>query len=379
MSGGEITVERPGGGRGRVQLFRTRVAPRRRRVLGQLGRVMAAVALLVWGLLLWRELSPVQVLPPLRFSLEDMVPCEAGTLRRVSGPRERLIAPFYIDRVEVTQADWARFLAAHPEHPPPPGFRGARTPPVGQHDAPIVLISLKEAEAYAHWLGKRLPTVDEWVWAASREDGKYPWGAVWARQANTLELDLGGPTPVGLFQDGRSPVGAYDMLGNVREMTATRVPGMLTERIFVLGGSFRHRGRSLWSSGLFDPYVPMRRDGGTGTSPETGAGRGSGDWNFDATMGATSARAHDVGFRLVLDASTVAERRRFQELVAADLALLGREDPLSLLLTVWPAERRVLAHGEAARPVLDQALQATPEGRLKERIASLLARLDGRG
>jgi len=157
-----------------------------------------------------------------------MVAVPATKLR--IGERVEQIKAFYVDLTEVTEGQFAEYLKAVGIQPPA-RWKGWKAP--GDGKAPMMGISAIEADAYAKWAGKRLPTEAEWLAAAGAEDGRmFPWGNEWdALKANAHSAS---PRPVGAYSGGASPCGALDMVGNVAEWTATAENGMRV----VKGGSF---------------------------------------------------------------------------------------------------------------------------------------------
>lgn len=179
----------------------------------------------------------------------DMIEIKGGTYvlgsergNHDERPVRKVVVPsFWIDKHEITCAQYQRFLEdvrkhghrwchenepQHKDHTPYHTYAWALKfswvggqPPRGMADYPVVLTDWYDAYAYARWAGKRLPSEDEWEVAARGGDGReYPWG-------NTFSLEkcnIGDqPVAVGTFPGGASPWGVLDLAGNVAEWTST--------------------------------------------------------------------------------------------------------------------------------------------------------------
>jgi iron(II)-dependent oxidoreductase len=168
---------------------------------------------------------------------------------------EVAVAPFLLDRHPVTAAQWVEFIrdggyrrpelwtpegwewrqrerAERPEYWFPVargyGYFGPSGVRAIDPAEPVSSISWYEADAYARWRGKRLPTEAEWEYAAASDPAtgrthRYPWGDD-PEPPQHVDCDLrgSGPLPVAVAAAGsRNAFGLQDMAGKVWEWTAT--------------------------------------------------------------------------------------------------------------------------------------------------------------
>jgi len=152
-----------------------------------------------------------------------------GSDERLSdeGPQHKVDLPaFEIDLYEVTNGQYKQFIDATGRRSPS-HYRN-RTYPEGKVDHPVTFVNWEDAGAYCQWVGKRLPTDQEWEKAARGLDARtYPWGDKFAEENANTPLrwkslgKFGDTTPVGMFPKGQSPYGLHDMSGNVWEWTSS--------------------------------------------------------------------------------------------------------------------------------------------------------------
>ncbi len=158
---------------------------------------------------------------------------------RMAGEPEGKALPvrsFYIDRLEVSQKQYNKCR------------RAKKCERMKLHwelsDQPATGVTQKMAALYCKWRGARLPTADEWLYAARGNDGRlYPWGdqavdadGTWRANTGKMGFKQGAAdrrdnhkyaAPVGVYADrGASAFGVVNMAGNVREWTSTRLGNM---------------------------------------------------------------------------------------------------------------------------------------------------------
>lgn len=124
---------------------------------------------------------------------------------------------YFIDKYEVTNAEYRKFVQATGHRPPDHWLGGKLPDEMAPH--PVTYVTWVDAIACCQWQGKRLPIEQEWEKAARGTDGRtYPWGNEWDEsKSNNPQRDSKGTEPVGSYENGKGPYGLYDMSGNVWE------------------------------------------------------------------------------------------------------------------------------------------------------------------
>jgi len=162
------------------------------------------------------------------------------------------VASFYVDKFEVTNERFARFLNSLSS---PDELRGLIDPSVaglvrsedgwkaaaGLETYPVTAATGLGAERFAAWAGGRLPKAAEWEKAASGEKGfLYPWGNELpdSTRANFAVPRGTGAAQVGSRPRGASPYGCLDMAGNVYERVLSRRYGGMKSPVVIKGGSW---------------------------------------------------------------------------------------------------------------------------------------------
>lgn len=235
-----------------------------------------------------RVVAP-NVLPfaePFRLHAEDeapdgMVYVPAGPVRYAAERRE--VPGFWIDRFEVTNAEYLEFIEAGGYSNPAlwpeeieidgetidragllmrlvdaTGMQGPSTwalgsYPEGREDHPVNGLSWYEATAFAKWSGKQLPTAFHWYRASGLGS---PQPALFSEVLAASNFGDDGTRPVGAT-GGLGPYGTYDMAGNVREWSRTTAGA----RRYAMGAAWNENSYQFVDWQVFEP---LSRDAGAG-------------------------------------------------------------------------------------------------------------------
>jgi formylglycine-generating enzyme required for sulfatase activity len=157
---------------------------------------------------------------------------------------------FAIDLTPVTNAQFLEFLNKSGYKPRiPDNFLkhwNKGLIPTGKENHPVVYVDINDAVAYAGWAGKRLPTEEEWQYAAMGPEAlTFPWGNEPDKNKCNPNLD-GQTTGVNAYPKGASPFGCLDMCGNVWELTGRIYSDGRTRFVMLKGGSCYKAEESDW-------------------------------------------------------------------------------------------------------------------------------------
>lgn len=174
------------------------------------------------------------------------------------------VKSFYMDRHCITNAGFSRFVQAGgytdpqywPEHVLPnllqfvdrtgnvgPKLWHNSQPPEGKENHPVVGICWYEANAYATWTGKCLPSTEQWQRSATWPKGhggngaeiRYPWGNAFdPSKTNVWASAVGDTVPCDQYARGGTPNGVKQLIGNVWEWVDTQFLPTAEEGISVL-------------------------------------------------------------------------------------------------------------------------------------------------
>jgi formylglycine-generating enzyme required for sulfatase activity len=167
-----------------------------------------------------------------------------------SPSHEVMVDSFYMDAFEVTREEYQKCVDAKVCRPPF-GWTGNLFPP-NTAQWPVTGVTWSDANNYANWVRKSLPSEEEWEYAASgRQVRRYPWGDNW----DVTQANVGAPS-LGAVGRYKSHFGLFDMVGNAQEWTTSgwkQYPDKLTymktgdrpERLRIIrGGSYQSSPRA---------------------------------------------------------------------------------------------------------------------------------------
>ncbi len=230
-----------------------------------------------------RLCSQSQKTPPAAPAPSGMVKIPAGkfTFKATNGDefipypkdnqgKEFEMPDFYMDKHPVTNKQFKTFLEATDYQPRDTAnflkhWSGGKIP-AGQENYPVVYLSYEDAQAYAAWCGKRLPTEVEWQYAAQTPAGnEWPWiqkkpvkrvlqeitGTLTVSNIEGIDpkhcnLGDGKPYPVGKYPKGANPFGLEDLTGCVWQLTNDLYANGSYRYIILKGGSYFKPSSSWW-------------------------------------------------------------------------------------------------------------------------------------
>jgi formylglycine-generating enzyme required for sulfatase activity len=164
--------------------------------------------------------------------------------------REVELGSFWMDRYPVTNRIYQKFLKLTGYEPEEPAnflkHWAGRKCPANLENHPVVYVTYEDAKVYASWAGQRLPTEEEWQYAAGGARGyRWPWGKA-EPTGEFCSLDAGGTQPVNTHARGASPFGVEDLVGNVWQWTSSLMDNGRHLVVFLRGGSWYRSPKGIW-------------------------------------------------------------------------------------------------------------------------------------
>jgi formylglycine-generating enzyme required for sulfatase activity len=221
------------------------------------------------------------------------------------------LAPFYLDKVEVTHEAYGECVAQRVCRPPDAKVISRFGGVFVQPRKPVTGISWSDAKAYCAFRGKRLPREAEFERAVRGDDGRrYPWGA----EAPTKELTVfhtSTTEEVGTHPKGRGPFGHDDLAGNVWEWMEDEYDPIAYRR------STAPQGQPGTCAEIKETLEKLHREGRqgfTGSNPlptECERSIRGGAYNYDAYGLRSTNRVHHPGnYRLLMTGVRCAKSAR---------------------------------------------------------------------
>lgn len=158
---------------------------------------------------------------------------------------------YYMDKYPVTNRQFKEFIGKSNYKPGDAQNFLKHWPdgkmPAGEEDFPVVYVSYEDAKTYAAWAVKRLPTENEWQYAAQAGDGrKYPWGNEKDTTGVYCNPGNGIPDPIGKYAKGINPLGISDLTGSVWQITNDLYKTGVIDYFILKGGCYFTTLSSWW-------------------------------------------------------------------------------------------------------------------------------------
>jgi formylglycine-generating enzyme required for sulfatase activity len=231
-----------------------------------------------------------------------LVPGGSFTMGASSGGQEDerpahtvTLAPFWLDKMEVTNAQWDACVAEHACRPKSDAVR-TQHPDFDGPNQPVSGISWEDARGYCAWRGKRLPREAEFERAArDGDDRRFAWGNDPPTHERTV-FGTGHPEDVGTHPAGRGAYGHDDLAGNVWEWMEDEYDPYAYRRASAGDGN---PGSCAEIKAALDELRRNHRQGFTGSNPipeECEHSIRGGAYNYDADGLRASNRVHHPGW-----------------------------------------------------------------------------------